>query len=89
VKVIASGVLLLSMGVSVGLLGVHRFQISAVVILVASALVLVAWGVGFVRKFGRSGPLNDKEQEAAEARLRAHARAVPAADFRDEPPADR
>lgn len=87
VKLIASGMLLLAMGVSIGLLGIHRFRVVAIAVLVTSAIVLVAWGAGYVRKFGRTGPLNAREQEAAEATLRAHARAVPVADFHDEPPA--
>jgi hypothetical protein len=81
-KSIASGVLLLAMSVSVGLLGVHRFQIVAVVILVASAIVLVAWGSTYLRRFGRSGPLDQDERRAAEAGLRGRGPTMP--DLHDE-----
>jgi hypothetical protein len=64
----------------VGLLAIHRFQVVAIVVLVASGTVLAVWGAGFVRKFGRSGPLNDEERQAAEAELRAK-RGTPVSDF--------
>ena len=69
VKLIASGTLLLAMGVSIGLLGIHRFRVVAIAVLVASAIVLVAWSAGYVRKFSRTGPLDDEERKAAEAEL--------------------
>jgi hypothetical protein len=68
-KLIASGALLLAMGISIGLLDIHRVQVVAIAVLVAAAIVLVAWRAGHVHKFGRAEPLVDEERKAAEAEL--------------------
>jgi hypothetical protein len=43
---IAGGVLLVAMFACVGLLAIHRFQVVAIVVLVASGIVLAVWGGG-------------------------------------------
>jgi hypothetical protein len=75
-------VLLIAMFACIGLLAVHRFQIVAIVVLAASAIVLVAWSKGFWRKFGRNGPLNDEDRRAAAVRLRGRVPRMP--DLHDE-----
>ena len=69
VKSIASGVLVLAMLVCIGLLAVNRVRVVDIVVLAASGAVLAVWGAGYVRKFGRAGPLDDEERKAAEAEL--------------------